>query len=115
MATAARATFDRQLQSLQDEISLLGSMVEKAVERSVDALRRLDCNLAREVIAGDAAITFRGGDAADLAQKLERVVADPELIERHRVLALDRVRAEYDWNDVTARHRAVYGRVLAAR
>jgi phosphate transport system protein len=59
MATTARATFDRQLQALQDEISLLGSMVEKAVERSVDALRRLDCNLAREVIAGDAAINTR--------------------------------------------------------
>jgi phosphate transport system protein len=59
MATTARATFDRQLQALQDEISLLGSMVEKAVERSVDALRRLDCNLAREVIAGDAAINMR--------------------------------------------------------
>jgi len=59
MATTARATFNRQLQALQDEISLLGSMVEKAVERSVDALRRLDCNLAREVIAGDAAINTR--------------------------------------------------------
>jgi len=59
MATTARATFDRQLQALQDEISLLGSMVEKAIERSVDALRRLDCNLAREVIAGDAAINSR--------------------------------------------------------
>jgi phosphate transport system protein len=34
-------------------------MVEKAVERSVDALRRLDANLAREVIAGDAAINTR--------------------------------------------------------
>ena len=56
MATTARATFDRQLQALQDEISLLGSMVEKAVERSVEALARLDCNLAREVVAGDAAI-----------------------------------------------------------
>jgi phosphate transport system protein len=59
MATTARAGFDRQLQALQDEISLLGSMVEKAVERSVDALARLDCNLAREVIAGDAAINAK--------------------------------------------------------
>jgi phosphate transport system protein len=70
MATTARATFDRQLQALQDEISLLGSMVEKAVERSVDALRRLDCNLAREVIAGDAAINTRRWQVEERAMTL---------------------------------------------
>ena len=70
MATTARATFDRQLQALQDEISLLGSMVEKAVERSVDALKRLDCNLAREVIAGDAAINTRRWQIEEKAMTL---------------------------------------------
>jgi len=59
MVATTRAVFDRQLQSLQEEICLLGSMVEKAVDRSVDALRRLDANLAREVIAGDAAINAK--------------------------------------------------------
>jgi glycosyltransferase involved in cell wall biosynthesis len=68
---------------------------------------------AREV-AGDAAITFVGGDAADLGRQLERVLADADLVERHRELALERVRVEYDWDDVAARHRAVYGRVLGA-
>jgi phosphate transport system protein len=70
MATTTRATFDRQLLELQDEISLLGSMVEKAVERSVDALRRLDCNLAREVIAGDAAINTRRWQIEEKAMTL---------------------------------------------
>jgi glycosyltransferase involved in cell wall biosynthesis len=65
-------------------------------------------------VAGDAAITFAAGDAGDLARHLECVLAEPELVERHRELALQRVRAEYDWDDVAARHRAVYGRVLAA-
>jgi phosphate transport system protein len=59
MVTTTRGAFDRQLHALQDEIALLGSMVEKAIERSVDALTRLDCNLAREVITGDAAINAK--------------------------------------------------------
>jgi glycosyltransferase involved in cell wall biosynthesis len=63
-------------------------------------------------VAGDAAITFVSGDPADLARQLERVLADPELADRYRRLALERVRAEYSWDDVAARHRAVYERVL---
>ena len=39
MAVTARAAFDRQLHTLQDDTLLLGSMVEKAIERSIDALR----------------------------------------------------------------------------
>lgn len=56
MASTARAAFDRQLHALQDDTLLLGSMVEKAIERAVDALARLDAHLAREVIADDARI-----------------------------------------------------------
>jgi phosphate transport system protein len=59
MVATTRAAFDRQLQLLQDDVSLLGSMVEKAIDHSVEALTRLDCNLAREVIAGDAAINAK--------------------------------------------------------
>jgi phosphate transport system protein len=59
MVATTRAAFDRQLQLLLDDVSLLGSMVEKAIDHSVEALTRLDCNLAREVIAGDAAINAK--------------------------------------------------------
>ena len=59
MATTTRAAFDRQLQTLQDDLLFMASMVEKAIERSVDALRRLDADLAREVIRGDAAINAK--------------------------------------------------------
>jgi len=59
MAVTARAAFDRQLHTLQDDTLLLGNMVEKAIERSVDALRRLDADLARQVIADDAQINAR--------------------------------------------------------
>ena len=59
MATTTRAGFDRQLTALQDEVLLLGTMVEGAIGRSVDALRRLDTVLAREVLDGDAAINTK--------------------------------------------------------
>jgi phosphate transport system protein len=47
-----RETFDRELQRLQDEVLILGSLVEKAIVESVDLLKRRDtdgsCRLIRE-------------------------------------------------------------------
>jgi phosphate transport system protein len=53
MAVTARAAFDRQLHTLLDDTLMLGSMVEKAIERSIDALVRLDADEARLIIADD--------------------------------------------------------------
>ena len=38
---------------------MLGSMVEKAIQRAIDALVRLDADVARQVIADDAHINAR--------------------------------------------------------
>ncbi|MBI5876774.1 MAG: phosphate signaling complex protein PhoU [Chloroflexi bacterium] len=51
-----RRTFDQELKHLQDDILLMGSMTEKAVERSVEALRTRDVAMAKQVIADDAEI-----------------------------------------------------------
>ena len=59
MAITARAAFDRQLHTLLDDTLLLGSMVEKAIERSIDALVRLDADLSRRVITDDSQINSR--------------------------------------------------------
>ena len=59
MVATTRATFDRQLHALQDGTLLLGSMVEKAIERSVDALARLDADLARQIIADDRPVNVQ--------------------------------------------------------
>jgi len=48
-----RETFDRELQVLQDEVLVLGSMVENALTESVLVLKRRDVEGARTVIAGD--------------------------------------------------------------
>jgi phosphate transport system protein len=48
-----RQTFEREMQDLQDQVLVLGSMVEQAILRSVDCLKRRDHEKARQVIADD--------------------------------------------------------------
>lgn len=48
-----RQSFDRQIHHLQDEVLLLGSMVEQALLNSVDSLKRRDIPVARRILADD--------------------------------------------------------------
>lgn len=49
----ARAVFDRYLRQLQDEVLVLGSMVEKAIARALEALKKRDLELSRQVVSDD--------------------------------------------------------------
>ena len=51
-----REAFDKHLQLLQDEVLVLGSMVEKAIVESVQLLKKQDLNGARRLIKSDEAI-----------------------------------------------------------
>jgi phosphate transport system protein len=51
-----RSGFHRELERLQDEVLILGSMVEKAITRSVDSLRARDLDAARTLRAEDVLI-----------------------------------------------------------
>jgi phosphate transport system protein len=48
-----RTDFDKDLRHLQDELLQLGGMVEKAIARAVDALKRRDLRAAEEVVVDD--------------------------------------------------------------
>lgn len=48
-----RADFHRELDGLQESILVLGSMVEKAVIRSVEALKNRDLETSRQIILAD--------------------------------------------------------------
>jgi len=48
-----RETFEQELQRLQDEVLVLGSMVEKAITESVESLKRRDPEAARRLIIED--------------------------------------------------------------
>ena len=51
-----RVQYVHQIQELRDEVVVMSSMVDKAISRAVDALRRQDVQLAREVMGADTAI-----------------------------------------------------------
>lgn len=48
-----RETYQRNLRELQDEVLVMGSMIEKALERSMKALKERDLDLARQVLDED--------------------------------------------------------------
>ncbi|MDX9865828.1 MAG: phosphate signaling complex protein PhoU [Anaerolineaceae bacterium] len=54
-----RRTLDQQFQNLKDEILILGSMVEEATLKSIDALKRRDMDAARQIYEYDANINER--------------------------------------------------------
>ena len=54
-----RTFFTRELQKLQDDLLMLGSMVRQALLEAVDALRTRDLEAARRIIAGDREINRR--------------------------------------------------------
>ena len=48
-----RANLDHHLKSLQQEVVFLGGMVEKSINRAVDALKRRDLEESRQVVRED--------------------------------------------------------------
>jgi phosphate transport system protein len=48
-----RTTFHKKLREIQDEVLVMGSMVEKAITSSVKALRERDLDLAQQVVTDD--------------------------------------------------------------
>ena len=61
---ASRSGFHRELERLQDEVLVLGSMVEKALSRSVQALRH-KCWTARTLQHLRRSRQFRSRQEAD--------------------------------------------------
>ena len=52
----SRASFDRQLAELQDDMLVLGNMVDRAIDQAVEALKRRDNELAKRIISEDLLI-----------------------------------------------------------
>jgi phosphate transport system protein len=53
---STRSTFSRELQEIQAEVLVLGSMVDQSITRSIDALKNRDVAEARQIIDGDRLI-----------------------------------------------------------
>jgi len=51
-----RTTFQEHLREVEDDVLAMGNMVVKAMDRSMEALKKRDSNLAHQIIADDAQI-----------------------------------------------------------
>lgn len=54
-----RKTFEQELQRVKEEIIILGSMVEDATLKSVEALKKRDLQTARQILEADREINAR--------------------------------------------------------
>jgi phosphate transport system protein len=63
----SRTVFHRELERLQDEVIVMGSMVEKATLRAIDALRSRNVAAAREIQAEDVLLNRKRFEIEDAA------------------------------------------------
>jgi len=56
MTTSLRSTVDRELMEIRDNLLRMGSLVDTAIDRSVEALKKRDADLARQIIHDDDTI-----------------------------------------------------------
>ena len=61
----ARTDFDRDLKMLQDDLMFMGSMVDKSIVRSLEALKSRDLELAAQVIEEDDLIDAKRREIED--------------------------------------------------
>jgi phosphate transport system protein len=67
-----RTAFHKKLREIQDDILAMGSMVSKAMLRSIDALKSRDIELARQIIADDQKIN---GKRFEIEEKCTQLIA----------------------------------------
>jgi len=67
-----RTAFHKKLREIQDDILAMGSMVSKAMLRSIDALKNRDLELAHRIIADDQKIN---GKRFEIEEKCIQLIA----------------------------------------
>lgn len=65
-----RTAFERQLAEIQEDMLVLASMVDSAIERSIQALKDRDTDLAHQIIADDLKINRRRYDTEEKCLEL---------------------------------------------
>jgi len=67
-----RTAFHKRLREIQDDILAMGSMVSKAILRSIEALKNRDLDLAHQIIADDKKIN---GKRFEIEEKCVELIA----------------------------------------
>lgn len=81
----SRATFAQQLRTLQDEVLLLGSMVDRSIARSIEALKRRDVVEARQIVDDDREINQKRFEIEDLC--LQTIATQQPMASDLRIIA----------------------------
>jgi phosphate transport system protein len=72
MIMEMRAIFHKKMKEIEDEAVVMGSMVEKAISLSVEALKKRDLPLAQQIIDDDIAINQK---RFDIEEKCIQLIA----------------------------------------
>ena len=84
-----RTTFQEHLREVEDDVLAMGNMVVKAMDRSMEALKKRDSNLAHQIIADDAQINKQRFSIEEKCVALIAKQQRPENDLRHVVAVLN--------------------------
>lgn len=95
-------------------VYILPSELEGMPISLLEAISYGSCCLVSDIpenrdVAGDCGVTFRVGDASDLASRLQALIDDPEQVALRRKAALRQHEACSSWDEVVRRTLALYG------
>jgi phosphate transport system protein len=90
-----RAVFHRKLREIQDDILAMGSMVSKAMLRSIEALKNRDLELAHKIIADDRKIN---GKRFEIEEKCVQLIAtqQPMATDLRTIIAILNITTEIE-------------------
>ena len=91
------------------------SDVEGMAMSLLEAMSYGNCCLVSDIpenmeVVGDYAVSFRKSDVDDLKEKLEMLLADPELAAQYREKSADYICKKYNWDQVVEQTLEVYRR-----
>lgn len=64
---------------------------------------------------GKAGLAFKPGDEESLQELIEELLRDPELVERLGQAGLERVRDEFDWEEITSKFEELFASLADSR
>jgi phosphate transport system protein len=79
-----RKLFEQHLRELQDHVLVMGSMVETAIYRSMEALKNRDLTLARQVIKDDSLIDHKRYEIEE--QSIDLIVTQQPMASDLRII-----------------------------
>ena len=91
----SREGFHRDLRQLKDDLLTMGSMVEKALARSIDALRRRDLEMSRDVVREDDYIDDRRMHIEETAINLI-ATQQPMAVDLRTIIAIMHIAVELE-------------------